>query len=169
MRGVRPVFSQPKHTNFISAWGVVMTAIMLGWTPTSRGAQPSALIRIQDQQYQLHIDRGPLNSALRQLAAQTGLQIARFSDVGGETLIVGPLAGSYTPLDALRLILENTRLTFSIINPHTVALVPAESSASSLWSIRIRASQRRAVARGKARAPAAAAIAAARAADSASR
>jgi iron complex outermembrane receptor protein len=89
-----------------------------------------ASIRVQDQQYPVHIDRGPLDSALKGLAVQTGLQIARFSNVGGETKIVGPVTGIYTPLGALRLLLANTGLTFSVINPRTVAIVPAEDSSS---------------------------------------
>jgi len=131
MRGVGPVFSQPKHSNFISAWGIVMTAIVLGGAPTPGSAQSTGFVRTQDPQYQLHIDRGPLNSALKELAVQTGLQIARFSDVGGEATIVGPVTGRYTPMEALRLILANTSLTFSVINQHTVALVPIEGSAPS--------------------------------------
>ena len=36
MRAVRPVLSQPKHSNFISAWGIVMTAILLALASAAR-------------------------------------------------------------------------------------------------------------------------------------
>jgi iron complex outermembrane receptor protein len=52
------------------------------------------------------------------------MQIARFSDVGGESTLVGPLDGSYEPLEALKALLAGTGLTFSLINQHTVAIVP---------------------------------------------
>jgi hypothetical protein len=45
------------------------------------------------QRYQLNIPRQPLDTALKDFARQTGLQVARFSDTIDGNALVGPITG----------------------------------------------------------------------------
>lgn len=81
-------------------------------------AEPSPL-----QRYAIAIPRVPLDLALRELAAQTGLQIARFSDNIDSGILVGPLNGSLTPQQALDELLRGHKLKYLVINERTIAIV----------------------------------------------
>lgn len=75
------------------------------------------------KKFDLNIPRQSLDLALKALAQQTGLQIARMSDrVDGEAL-VGPVSGSLTPDEALRNLLGAQGLTYRVINERTIAIV----------------------------------------------
>src|SRR5436305_9302224 len=101
MWGACPVFSRPKYFNFRSVWGILMTAILFDWVPAI-GAQAPILTAPADiPRYELNIARVPLNSALKDLAIQTGLQIARLSDAGASGGLVGPLSGRFSVSEAL--------------------------------------------------------------------
>ena len=80
--------------------------------------------------YQLNIPREPLDSALKDFARQTGLQVARFTDVSGSTAEVGPVAGTFTPEEALRTLLGESELTYSVLNGRTIAVVSKQAAAA---------------------------------------
>jgi outer membrane receptor protein involved in Fe transport len=72
----------------------------------------------------LNIPRQPLDAALKDLAKQTGLQIARFSDTPyGMTPVVGPVSGDMSVGQALTAILKKTGLTYRVVNDRTIAVV----------------------------------------------
>ena len=75
------------------------------------------------QSYQLDIPREQLDAALRDLAQQTGLQIARFSDSLGGSLFAGPIKGDIRVADALKSLLTPNQLTYEIVNDHTIAVM----------------------------------------------
>jgi outer membrane receptor protein involved in Fe transport len=79
--------------------------------------------QMQQTEWQVAIGRLPLNDALMQLARQVDVAIARFSDVGAEQIVVGPLSGRFSRDEALRLLLHGTGLTYRFVNDHTVAIV----------------------------------------------
>ena len=63
--------------------------------------------------YQLNIPRQSLDAALKDFAQQTGLQIARFTDVGDGSALVGPITGDYSAEDALTTLLAPSGLPIS--------------------------------------------------------
>ena len=75
--------------------------------------------------------RAPLTEAMKEFGLQTHLQVAHFSDVGAATLQVGPIVGTYTPEEALRLMLSGTGLTYRFVNPRTVAIVRETPSSNA--------------------------------------
>lgn len=89
------------------------------------------------RQYDLNIPRQSLDLALKDLAQQTGLQIARLSESADGAAVVGPVSGSLTPGAALESLLRTQGLTFEIVDERTIAVfrvaqssaaVPAESA-----------------------------------------
>lgn len=79
--------------------------------------------------YSLNIPRQPLDKALKDLAQQTGMQIARFSDTPGGSAMVGPLSGDMSVDQALTSLLTTTGLTYKVVNDHTIAVTaPGASS-----------------------------------------
>lgn len=94
-------------------------------TPAS--AEPSS------DRYNVKIARQSLDGALKDLAQQTGVQIARFSDTVDGSAIVGPLEGETVLGNALYALLTPHGFGYKVINDHTVAVVqqtPSESSAA---------------------------------------
>lgn len=75
------------------------------------------------QRYAIAISRQSLDVALRDLAAQTGLQIARFSDTIDSETLVGPVNGTLTPQQALDELLRGHKLKYLVINERTIAVV----------------------------------------------
>lgn len=73
--------------------------------------------------YKLDIPRESLDAALKAFARQTGLQIARFSDVGDADTLVGPVAGKFTSEQALKALFADTPLTYRVLNNGTIAVV----------------------------------------------
>ena len=141
MRAVRPVLSQPKHSNFISVWGIFMTAILLALAPAARAERASSAAAQETTRYRLEIPREALAGALKDFAIQTGMQIARFADADANTgganaaragvALVGPLSGLFTVGEGLERLLSGSGLTYRIINPHTIAIVSERSAADS--------------------------------------
>jgi iron complex outermembrane recepter protein len=82
------------------------------------------------QSYQLDIPRQQLDAALKDLAQQTGLQIARFSDTPGGGAFVGPVSGVMPVTDALKTLLAPNKLTYKIVNDHTIAVMTLSTAAA---------------------------------------
>ncbi len=78
--------------------------------------------------YHLNIPRQSLDGALKDLAQQTGLQIARFSDTPGGSALVGPVGGEMSVGQALTSLLTNSGLTFKMVNDRTIAVVAVGAS-----------------------------------------
>lgn len=100
-----------------------MAGIVAGLGVTSIDGPPALAAPMQQLEWQIAIGRLPLNDALMQLARQTGVAIARFSDVGPAQIVVGPLSGRFSRDEALRLLLHGTGLTYRFVNDHTVAIM----------------------------------------------
>lgn len=83
------------------------------------------------QVYQLDIPRQQLDAALKDLAQQTGLQIARFSDTPGGSAFVGPVTGDMLVTDALETLLAPSKLTYKIVNDHTIAVMTRVAAAAA--------------------------------------
>jgi iron complex outermembrane receptor protein len=76
--------------------------------------------------YELNIPSQPLDTALKDLAQQTGLQVGRFSDaVKGDT-VVGPVTGNYSADQALKTLLAPTRLTYRTLNDRAIIVLRPE-------------------------------------------
>ena len=79
--------------------------------------------------YELNIPRQPLDTALNDLAQQTGLQVGRFSDaVKGDT-VVGPVTGNYSADEALKTLLAPTGLTYRTLNERAIIVLRPEDAA----------------------------------------
>lgn len=87
------------------------------------GAIAPAFAQAVMQSYHLDVPRQPLDAALRDLAQQTGLQIARFNDARAGTALVGPVRGEMSIDAALKSLLLPSRLTYRIVNERTIAIV----------------------------------------------
>jgi iron complex outermembrane recepter protein len=74
------------------------------------------------QHYQLNIPRQSLDTALNDLAQQTGLQIGRFSGRIDGSAMVGPVKGDQTPEQALKTLLYKTGLNYKIVSDTTIAV-----------------------------------------------
>ena len=86
------------------------------------------------QRYDLDIPRQPLDSALKDLAQQTRLQIAGFSDTLGSSTLVGPVKGNQTPEEALDTLLAPQGLSYRIVNGTTIAIVSPRDGAQQTAS-----------------------------------
>src|SRR5690606_257113 len=83
-------------------------------------------------QKEVHFDvpAQPLNIALNALAQQAGLKIVfNTGEVG--TATSRPVKGSLTPERALKLLLQNQRLTYEFVGDTTVAVTPPKSAAAT--------------------------------------
>lgn len=83
------------------------------------------------ERYQLYIARQDLASALKDVARQTGLQIAGFSDTIDGHVLVGPVSGSLSIEETLRALLAPHDLGYKIVNDHTVAVVDPKTATSA--------------------------------------
>ena len=104
-----------------------MTVACVAACLIAEAAQPASTF----QRYAIVIPRQSLDLALRELAAQTGLQIARLSDNLDSALLVGPVNGSLTPVQALEELLRGQQLKYLIINERTIAVIRREESEPS--------------------------------------
>jgi iron complex outermembrane receptor protein len=73
--------------------------------------------------YELNIPRQSLDTALKDFAQQTGLQIARFSDTIDGDALVGPIQGNQTLEQGLRELLAPLGLNYKVINDTTIAII----------------------------------------------
>jgi hypothetical protein len=96
---------------------------------TTGGVTATAVAHASVTHYQLNIPRQSLDTALKDLARQTGLQIGRFSDaVKGDTM-VGPITGSYSSDEALRTLLTPTTFTYRALNDRAIIVLRPEDAA----------------------------------------
>jgi iron complex outermembrane recepter protein len=117
-------------------WATIVAGVFLG----TCGVLAAESARAAITHYDLNIPRQPLDTALKDLAQQTGLQVGRFSDaIRGDTL-VGPLSGHYSADEALKFLLGPSRLTYRTLNDRAVIVLrpedlnqfpPADESQSS--------------------------------------
>jgi iron complex outermembrane receptor protein len=80
--------------------------------------------------YALNIPKQSLDTALKDLAQQTGLQVARFSDAVAGSAIVGPITGDYSIEQALNALLKPLGLTFKFVNDRTIAILKFSEDSS---------------------------------------
>jgi len=113
------------NTHITVRWGIqimriatVLAAALLGTTCLAEPQHAKAAI----QHYQLNIPRQSLDTALKDLAEQTGLQIGRFSGRVDGSAIVGPVDGNQTPTEALKTLLRGTGLDYKIVSDTTIAV-----------------------------------------------
>ena len=107
-----------------------LAALALAQTPAPLPVLPQTAVPV----YHLNIPRQELDTALKDLADQTHLQIARFSDTRGTPALVGPLVGDFTVEQALRLLLASSGLTYRFINQRTLAISLDEPPPSRIGS-----------------------------------
>ena len=81
-------------------------------------------LALADPTYQFNIRGAPLQSALRQFADQTGLQISYFTKIA-EGRTAPDVFGALTAEQALKALLEASGLTFERIDERTMAIYPA--------------------------------------------
>ena len=91
--------------------------------------------------YDLNIPRQPLDTALNDLAQQTGLQVGRFSDAVKGDVVVGPLTGNYSAEQALKTLLIPTRLTYRTLNDRAIIVLRPEDVAQIPSSIALAGSR----------------------------
>jgi len=87
-----------------------------------------------EARYRLRIPAQPLGDALKELALQTGLQVARLADDGAGDAIAEALDGTYTASDAIRILIRSTPYTYRFVDSRTIAVVmrpPAVPSAQA--------------------------------------
>lgn len=75
--------------------------------------------------YKLDIPRQTLTMALADFARETGLQVARFSDLNEHSTISNAVVGTYTAEQAIDLLLAGSEYRFRFVNPHTIAIIRA--------------------------------------------
>ena len=78
----------------------------------------------------LNIDAPSIGDALNQLAAQTGLQVVLFADVGAG-LRAPRVSGVYTPDAALAVLLASSGLNYEYLNERTIAVRETKPTAQS--------------------------------------
>jgi iron complex outermembrane receptor protein len=83
--------------------------------------------------YDLDIPRQSLDTALKEFARQTGLQIARFSDTIDGDALVGPVKGNQTPEEGLRALLAPLGLSYKIVNDTTIAIINPRISSTNRY------------------------------------
>jgi outer membrane receptor protein involved in Fe transport len=81
--------------------------------------------------YHLDIAQQPLDGALKSLAQQTGLQIARFSDSPDGGAVVGPVSGDLNVRQAMARLLASTGLTYRMVNDRTIAVMTLAGAGGS--------------------------------------
>jgi iron complex outermembrane receptor protein len=120
------VLHLPNYSNFIRAgeFGVriILLSMILGLCSAVLPASAQALI-------QINIPRQSLDTALKDLAQQTGLQIGRFSDVVDGSAMVGPVTGQLSAEQALQSLLVPSGLSYKMVNARTIAIVPLPAAA----------------------------------------
>ncbi|HKU13591.1 MAG TPA: TonB-dependent receptor [Steroidobacteraceae bacterium] len=88
-------------------------------------------IACADPTYHFDIRSASLDAALKEFAAQSGLQVAYFTQVAaGRTAT--PVSGTYTAEQALRTLLNASGLTFERIDAQTLAIRRAERTTSAV-------------------------------------
>jgi hypothetical protein len=109
-----------------------MNGLRMGLLSALIGSSAAAVAQASaPHQYKLDIPREPLAAALVDFARETGLQVARFSNVGELTVVISPVAGLFTAEQALNLILAGSGFSYRFVNERTIAIVRLDSSSSA--------------------------------------
>jgi iron complex outermembrane recepter protein len=103
----------------------IFTAALL----TAGGLAAAERAQASIRHYQLDIPRQTLDNAIKDLAQQTGLQIARLSDTIDGNVLVGPVKGNRTPQEALQTLLTHD-LRYKVVNDTTIAIIDAKDDRS---------------------------------------
>lgn len=96
----------------------VLAVALLGTSSLAVAQHAQASI----QHYQLNIPHESLDTALKDLAQQTGLQVGRFGEKIDGSAMVGPVRGDQTPEQALKTLLYKTGLAYKIVGDTTFAV-----------------------------------------------
>src|ERR1700730_15290778 len=127
MRGSRikrhTVLLLPNVSTFIKAGGLVVRITLLAVAMALFASVLPVSAQAVMQHYQLNIPRQSLDTALKDLAHQTGVQIARFSDTIDGSAVVGPVTGELSAGQALKSLLGPGGLSFKMVNDRTIAIV----------------------------------------------
>jgi iron complex outermembrane receptor protein len=123
----RPVLHLSILLKTIWAGSLIMTAMILGVAYGTDVANASPDSTAHAVKYRVHIIRSPLSTVLKELATQTGIQIAGLSEATNGGSLAGPISGTLTLDSALNLALADTALTYHWVNDHTVAISLAKS------------------------------------------
>src|SRR5450631_2639400 len=118
----RPVLHLSILLKTIWAGSLIMTAMILGMAYGTDVANASPDSSAHAVKYRVHIIRSPLSTVLKELATQTGIQIAGLSEATNGGQLAGPISGTLTLDSALNLALADTALTYHWVNDHTVAI-----------------------------------------------
>ncbi len=113
-----------------------ISAVLVAALLTTGGLAAAQRAQASIRHYQLDIPRQSLDSAIKDLAQQTGLQIARFSDTIDGDILVGPVKGNRTPEEALRTLLTRD-LRYKVVNDTTIAIIDAKDDRSGDFAPRI--------------------------------
>lgn len=100
----------------------VLSALLLAATGAA-SAQEAVSQRVT-----VDIPAQALGDALNQLAHQANVQVVFYTNIG-TGLVVKPLSGSFTAEEAVKRLLSETSLQYRFLNPHTIAIQAADSSA----------------------------------------
>ena len=115
----------------------ILAVALLGATSLAGTEHAQAAI----QHYQLNIPRQSLDTALKDLAQQTGLQIGRFSGRIDGSAMVGPVLGDQTPAQALKTLLNNTGLEYKIVSDTMIAVYNPKDATSAQFNSRLNGSE----------------------------
>jgi hypothetical protein len=119
-----------------AGWSAAAALVLLfAWIATARADDLLA------RQVHLDIQAAPLSSALIQLSAQAGVQVAA-SDTDVSHLQADPLKGDYTLAEALQRLLAHTGLTFSPVGAGTIVIRSSAALALSAARVLLRAAVR---------------------------
>lgn len=87
--------------------------------------------KAQEQAISIDLSPGPLSTAVKQLAVQSGLQIGYDSSVL-QGMSTGGLSGQYGPSEALAVLLAGTGVDYTFTGPRTVTLTRNTASADGV-------------------------------------
>src|SRR6185312_10023031 len=107
------------ETRFRAIAALLLTAWLAGPQPAS--ADPAV---------EFHVASGDASRTLNEFVRQAGLQLL-FDYTVVQGRLTQAVEGRFEPRDALRRMLENTGLTFRLVNEHTLAVTPLASSQSA--------------------------------------
>jgi iron complex outermembrane receptor protein len=126
----------PNLSTLTKAGGFIVRITLLAVAMTFFGSVLPLSAQAVIQHYQLNIPKQPLDTALKDFAHQTGLQVARMSDAVDGSAIVGPIRGDLSAEEALKSLLGPRGLTYKLVNERTIAIVNpgAEPTSSSALS-----------------------------------
>lgn len=101
------------------AWGCLVIVML----DVANAANTDSPVVAPQATHQIDIEPSALHTALRQLARQTGIQLAHFTAAVPGSLRAKALHGTYTVEEALGHLLEGTGLTYRFANERTVVII----------------------------------------------